>query len=417
MGKSKSLLLLALIFLSFILTCTGFIFYEGNAQSSQPIVFSNVGSILNEDNSFLHTTGINIYDSNNEQVIWNGITTPSLFGYEMYASGEALGESISVNDIDIIRSHGSNFVRLDIQLNTALYGQPASSQNPTSLTYYTRFFSKLDEVVTRASQLGMWVHLNFAIGSVAPLALPGWPSGNGWGVQNGFPKWMYDGSWSYFNKIYPNDGVGVANAIRDFWNIDDPTAANVRIAYQTFWKDIATHFKDTPNVVFGLFNEPQSSLGASVTIWQRDQNDPITQDYASTMFKLFMEDTIDKIRAVEGGKHLIIVQRAYFWFSETNKKVDRPDVIFEDHAYHVIDQSLVNLGWRYNQPFILGEFGGIEEGEQDAAGTVANIQFCNSINVSWVYLHYRADGSEPSPGTWTNVIDPNLHPDLKYYVH
>jgi hypothetical protein len=411
---------LATEFLIFSIIYSSFVFYEANAVSSQPITISNSGSVQTTASAFLYTSGINIYDSNNKQVIWNGITTKTLFGYEMYASGGVLPEDYSPSDIDAIRSHGLNFVRLDIMLNSAVYGQDYHNQTPTKLNYYPRFWTLLDSIVNEAQTDGMWVDINFCTsdGTWSPI-------GGYWGYGNGFPIWMYNGSWSYFNKIYTNDGVGLSDAIRDFWNINDATAANVRTAYQTFWKDIVYHFRNTPNVVFSLYNEPQCEWGrATVSIWG-GSGQP-TQAQGAQMYKTFIEQTIDQIQAIEGGKHIIIVNDAYFWYWSTNPKIDRPNVVVENHAYTRIDQYsdpvdnptndpmyFINLGWRYNQPFYLGEFGGIEENLQTRAETIINMQFCNSYNVSWCYLKY-VPPSIPSAQTWTDLQN-NLNPYLIYY--
>jgi len=149
-----------------------------------------------------------------------------------------------------------------------------------------------------------------------------------WGIGNGFPKWMYDGSWSYFNKIYANDGIGLSDAIRDFWNIDDPTAANVRIAYQTFWKDIAYRYRDTPNVVFSLFNEPQCEWGrATVALWDGLNGHP-DQSRGAQMYQSFMESTIDIIRSQEVGNHIVIVNEAFLWDWFSNLQIRRSNVVF-----------------------------------------------------------------------------------------
>jgi hypothetical protein len=234
---------------------------------------------------------------------------------------------------------------------------------------------------------------------------------------------MYNGSWSYFNKIYTNDAIGRSNAIRDFWNIDDPTAANVRTAYQTFWKDIAYHFRDASNIIFSLFNEPQNQWGGP-TLWDGENGHP-TQAQGAQMFQAFMEQTIDIVRNQDGGKHLIIVNNAYFWDWNSNPQIRRPNIIIENHAYwsgtNMINniQDYAQLAWRYSQPFILGEFGGIEQsGLQDRTSTIATIQACNQLNVSWSYLLYNpstsAGGIAPSAQTWTD-IENNLHSNLKYY--
>jgi hypothetical protein len=354
---------------------------------------------------WLHTQGTKILNETNQELIWNGIDSKTLFGYWTYASGGGLEEFLHASDVQIIRSHGLNTIRLDIALNSAVYGQAPGT--PTLLNYYPRFWQLLDELVLAGEQNGLWIKINFGCSDGT------WANIGGlWGDGNGFPKWMYDGTWPYFNKIYTNDATGRSNAIRDFWNLDDPTAANVRIAFQTFWKDIVYRYKDSPCVVFSIFNEPQNQWGGP-TLWDGVDGRP-TQTRGAEMYRDFMEQTVDAIRDIDGGKHLIVINEAYFWSYATNLKVNRPNIVVESHSYSVIDQSFVNLGWRYEQPFILGEFGGVEQGGlQDRAGTIANMQSCNSLGVSWLYLNYDITRGYPSAQTWTD-IENNLNPSLKH---
>jgi len=369
--------------------------------------------------NWLHTSGIKIFNEASQEVVFNGISTMVLFGYEPPTFPSPTYDE---SRMDEARSHGINLIRLEIGFSSSVYGIPASQQTPTSLTYNVGFFPALDRLVNECTKVGLWVNICFVMGSMSPIG-GAWSSAKGAGV--GFPTWMYDQSWSYFNKYYPNTAVGLSDAIRDFWNINDPTAANVRTAYQTWWKDIAYHFKNAPNVIFGLWNEPQ--CGGGETIWG-GTGQP-TQVQGAQMYKTFVEQTVDIIQAV-APNHLIFQNDAYFWYWSTNPKIDRPNIVVENHAYTRIDQYsdpvdnptndpmyFINLGWRYNQPFFLGEFGGIEEGNlQDRAGTIHNMQFCNSLGVSWSYLSFRPFGGtwNPSAQTWID-IENNLHPNLKYF--
>jgi hypothetical protein len=258
----------------------------------------------------------------------------------------------------------------------------------------------------------------------------GWDGATNTGDGVGLPTWMYDGSWSYFNKNYSANGYGLSDAIRDFWNINDPAAANVRTAYKTWWKAVADHYRDSPNVLFGLWNEPQ--LGGNDTIWGGTTGDGKvmpSQAEGAAMYKTFMEQTIDIVRSV-APNNLIFVNDAYFEDWETNPKIERPNIVVENHAYQAINPYIdsrnnpagevdyfINLGWRYNQPFFLGEFGGIEEGNlQDKAGTLNNLQYCNSKGVSWSYLSFRpwGDSWSPSADTW-DLLESNLVQGILYY--
>lgn len=148
------------------------------------------------------------------------------------------------------------------------------------------------------------------------------------------------------------------------------------------------------------------------------------------MYKKFVEETVDIIRSV-APNNLIFVNNAYFSYWITNPKIYRPNIVVENLAYRAknpyIDQFgnnptndvdyFINLGWRYNQPFILGEFGGIEEGNlQDKEGTLNNMQYCNSKGVSWSYLSFRPWGNSwnPSADTW-ELLESNLVQGILYY--
>ena len=396
--KLNVLLCTAFLILSTI--CNGFIIQVAIALPSSSTSLFLSGFIQNATNAFLHTNGTKILNANNQEVTFNGVSTMTLFGYEQYASGGFLPVDYTPADMNAIRSHGLNLVRFDIQLNTALYGVPASQQTPTNLTFNSQFFPVLDGLVNQAAQQGLWVNLCFGTsdGTWSPI-------GGVFGSGNGFPSWMYNGSWSYFNKTYANTIDGRDSAIRDFWNIYDPTAANARIAYQTFWKDMTIHFKNSPNVIFGLYNEPENQWGGNTPIWSN-------QTLGAIAYQTFIDQTIDIIQAE--APNLIFQNEAYFWDYNTNLKIDRANVVVECHQYSVIDQNFINLGWRYNQPFFLGEFGGIEQGLQNEAGTIANMQLCNSVNVSRSYLEYSPSQSYPSVQTWTD-LQTYLIPNEKHY--
>lgn len=411
--SSKFLVLLVAVFLFLSIIFNNYVFSEANALQSQATPISNSGLIQYPVGMWLHADGKKILNTNNEEVIWNGINSRSLFGYWIYGSGGKLEEFMSANDVQIIRSHGLNFIRVWICLNQAVYAQ--SMGTPTQINYNPRFWELLDEIVNTAEQNGIWVSIDFHLSDGCWANIGGF-----WGDGSGFPKWMYDGSWSYFNKTYTNDATGRSNAIRDFWNLDDPTAANVRQAFQTFWKDIAQHFKDKGNVVFSLFNEPMAKWGGP-ELW----NTSAEWAHAAQMYQTFIEQTIDIIRNEDGGKHLVIVNEAYMWYYEWNLQIRRPNIVIENHGYWIGSdltstvQGYAQLAWRYDQPFELGEFGGVEQsGLQDRTSFIATMQACNQLNIGWVYLWYNPStdvppATAPSAQTWTD-IESNLHPNLKY---
>ena len=359
----------------------------------------------------LHTGGTKIFNDGNEEVTWNGINTRGIFGYWIYAQNGALEEFLGANDVRIIRSHGLNYIRVWIAMDSAVFGQ--SMGTPDQLDYQPRFWELLDEIINTAEQEGLWIGLDFHISDY------GWAGiGGDWNYGSGFPAWMYDGSWPY-NKAYANTITARSDAIRDFWNLDNATGANVRQAYQTFWKDIADRYKDRSNVVFSLFNEPMNKFGGP-ELWTTEAQ----WTRQAGMYKYFMEQTIDLIRGADGGKHLIVINEAYYWYIIMNLEIQRPNIVIDQHLYWNSDivngvQRYADYAWRYDQPFILGEFGDVESGGwQTRESTIRTIQACNQIRVGWMYTRYNpastGGGPSPSDQTWID-LESNLLPGLIYY--
>jgi hypothetical protein len=399
------------VFLFLSIISNNYAFSETNALKSQATSISASGLVqisVGNVTMWLHANSTKILNSNNEEVIWNGIDSRGLFGYWIYPEEEF----INASDVQIIRNYGLNDIRVMIAMDMAVRDQPMGT--PTQLNYNPHFWSLLDEIVKAAEQNGVWVSIAFGPtdGTWANI-------GGFWGDGTGFPQWMYNGSWPYLNKIYTNDATGRSDAIRDFWNLDDPTAANVRQAFQTFWSDIATRYKDSPNVIFSIFNEPMNKWGGP-ELWTTDAE----WAHAAQMYQTFIEQSIDVIRNQDGDEHLIIVNEAYLQNGfAANLQIRRPNVVIENHAYWIGSnmtsnvQGYAQLAWRYNQPFVLGEFGGVEQGLQDRTSAIATMQACNQLNVGWTYLWYNpttsADGIAPSIQTWTDIQN-NLQPNLKY---
>lgn len=400
---------------------------------------------------WLHTSGTKILDERGVEVVFNGVSTMVVFGYEPPVFP---APSYPISKMDEVRSHGLNLIRLDVSMNTSLYGVPASQQTPTSLTFNPNFFPSLDLLVNECAKVGIWVNICFVTGGLAPM--PGWGGTLQKGYGAGLPTWMYDGTWSYFTKQwntgnYTPDPYGNSHAWRDFWNTDAasanyvPQSANLRTAYETWWRTVANHYKNSPNVIFGLWNEPQNTGGGD-SVWGAT-GDTHTQQQGAAMYKGFVEHTVDVIRSV-APNNLIFINTAYFWDAFTTPKIDRPNVVVECHSYGgttyngYVDPSAFHgaaypkywdLGWRYNQPYIMGEFGGIEEGTlQNTADTQATVSEMTANRVSWSYLSFRpeANGDWAPWGTscphqpsgvcpvnvWATVLEPNLVPNIQYYT-
>lgn len=396
---------------------------------SHTAAISNTGSVQYPPppSSSIHAEGTKLFDLNGDEVVFNGIDSRGLLGYWMYSDTCYL----SASDVQVIsaratRSHGLNLLRVDISLSMALRDQSVTMETPTQLQYYSNFWTKLDEVVNACTQNRIWLSICFGVSDGY------WAN---WGGQGGgFPYWMYDGTWkdvngNLYNKAYTNDSTGILNAMRDFWNTNNPTAANVRTAYQTFWKDIVTRYKNVPNVMFNFFNEPLETWTYGNLYPIPDYNNP-SSDWVNlrTCFQGFIEGMVDQTRVIDGGSHLtVFCVGAFPGFTSYphhawNLQIRRPNILVEDHNYHtpVVDYitAQANNAFRYNQPFLLGEFGGIEDGgdlAQTPSDTVLTMQTCNQLDVSWSYLRYNTATPAPSPATWL-LLEANLSPNARFYA-
>jgi len=320
---------------------------------------------------YLSTDGINIYNSANELVVFNGICTKTLFGYPEYNTGTAW---ITNSTLDTVRGHGLNLIRLEVSLDMALYGISISDYstyyagaNPTVYTgYYAGFWTQLDKLVEHAASIGLWCNIVF-IQTQGMAAL-----GGSWGNGNGFPAFMFNGSWTgYQEYAYPNNSSGWSDGIRDFWWVGggEHDLTNVRQAYQMFMVSLAYRYADNPNVIFGLYNEPQT--GGGETIWDNNYVvDCPTQAEGATLYRTFMENTIALLKSI-APDNLYFVNVPYLWDFFDAEKVDLPNVVVEAHTYsYGLVDSYFYLGWDYSQPFFLGEFGGVEESLMSRQETV-----------------------------------------------
>ena len=367
--------------------------------------------------SWLHTEGAKILNANNEEVIWCGINSRGIFGSEVGGWQDLI--FLDAEDIRIIREHGLNLVRVWFTLDMMVYGQ--TPRTPTSINYRPEFWALMDKIVDAAEQYGVWIVIDFHPWYWSPYFTNA-------GGFTGFPAWMYDGSWEY-GAYYENSMYGMDMAIKYFFNIDDPTQDAIRQTYITMWKDIVARYKDRGHVIFSLFNEPLCHWSGKDLWEQEGQGDTEGHDWG-VMYGDFMERTIDEIRALDGGSHLIIVNQAYVWYWDWNERIRRPNVVIENHLYNEGNynkqKDYADDAWRFSQPFEFGEMGGVKSGLTSLSGTESFIQTCYTLKrndgslqpVGWIYLRYNpdpylAESINPTPEIWA-MLENNLYPDMKY---
>lgn len=122
------------------------------------------------------------------------------------------------------------------------------------------------------------------------------------------------------------------------------------------WQKLAATFANTPNLIFGLVNEPQQNYDGSQD-WQ--------------VWNL-MNDTVKAIRAVEAqygnNQHIIAVQGTGGWARRLDFYVKNPinagggaNIAYETHAYDVQSQFYTRFGGpSQTLPVIIGEYGPVD---------------------------------------------------------
>ena len=142
----------------------------------------------------------------------------------------------------------------------------------------------------------------------------------------------------------------------------------------TFWQDAATHFKNQPNVVFGLYNEPHDTSfaiwrnGGTVTDkparWNPDQK-KVTYE-AVGLQKLY-----DSVRAT-GATNVVTVSGLDWGFDLSGVlqgyAIKGSNLIYETHPYPEKknwDKNFGDTSWKY--PVYVGEWG---FGKRDTNGLV-----------------------------------------------
>lgn len=161
--------------------------------------------------------------------------------------------------------------------------------------------------------------------------------------------------------------------------------ANSRDFALDFWREVAAYFKDTPHVIFEIFNEPASISAAA---WQANA-----------------QALVDVIRS-EGARQLIIVggieySRDLSWVLKTPIRDD--DIAYAAHIYPAHSKSswdrwFGNISQRY--PVVMTEWGWMESdpsgkqpylvGSQRAYGEPL-LAYLDQHGIGWVACWYDDD--------------------------
>lgn len=256
-----------------------------------PLAMSQIPGV-----SWLHTCGAYICDESGQQV--------SLTGIDIF-SGQ--GEGITLSDIQKVKALGFNTIRLNDMhwgliepFNETLKGIDESWFTTGKTSFYKVSF---DQIVNWAVGENMYVIICLGLGGQVYHKPPGW-------AFPGFPTGTTDKEWAQkymavINGTATREATGIANT----------------------WKYIANRYKDIPNVMFELLNEPLTTKTA----------------LAGNSYKTFNENVISAIESVETRSHLKLIPlllnvmnyHGYYWVEITNEAVDvsNSNVVWTSHHY------------------------------------------------------------------------------------
>jgi hypothetical protein len=231
--------------------------------------------------SWLHTSGIFIYNEAGQRI--------NLYCINFHYGG---GQGLTLSDIETIKALGFNGFRLGV------YWGLIQPYNETSEGIDTSYFTTatvplnhgLDDVVNWAVQEDMYFIINLC----------------------------WTDTWQPPNWGFP----GITSDGQRFSALINRTASKERAGMINTWKYIANRYKDVPNIIFELLNEP----------WVSDQL------LAGNDYKIFNEDIISAIESVETNSHLKIVELltsdpTYEEIIDTAVDISKPNVLWATHRY------------------------------------------------------------------------------------
>jgi len=298
----------------------------------------------------------------------------------------------TASDVDTIKQNGGNIV----EIHTIDFSFDVM---PTKNVINTAFFSNtLDPLVNLITSRGLYCIINFRDITVR-------------GSTQYMANWMMDGH-GYGSAPYNTSTQ--QQAAKDFYNLGNPLHNDNRAIWVSSWAWIANHYKDNQYVIFSPVNEPMNSIPFTTA------EHPVYGQYYAT----FMEQTIDVIRAT-GAQQVIFIDKPYsasLWSDV--KKVNRTNIVWEDHAYvdggntyaqwqTFVNQMVSTFVQGFGQPLFIGEYATIPLTQTNWKVIIANMaaylsdttRFSGRQFHSWGMLYGENDSVAGDPTALTNTAD------------
>jgi len=251
---------------------------------------------------WLQTSGFNIYDESGQTFDLHGVNLTYGAGQPLTPADiqavKALGfNSIRVNNVywGLIQPYNESSQGIDVQYLVTGISTPLRGVHPP--------IPPLDYVVNLAVQQNVYV----------VICLYAW-TGYYPPPQWAFPAISHSGN----NQVWMDGG---AASLRAYSGVFNGTAAKERTGLINTWRFIADRYKDIPNVVFELLNEP---LVPDASL-------------AGNYYKTFNEQVISAIESVETRSHLKLIPLLRNAVEEeiTGQSVDvsKSNVVWVSHIY------------------------------------------------------------------------------------
>ena len=192
------------------------------------------------------------------------------------------------------------------------------------------------------------------------------------------------------------------------YNVNDLTHMP-RSPLEGYWRAVATAFKNNPNVIFDVYNEPallninrEAYTTADWQLWLHGG-----QRNGETF--IGMQDLVNVIRAT-GAKQMLMVEG--YSYAETfnnigNNLVSDPDVVYEAHDYGLLKtpaQVYADYGFMLSRfPIFVGEWalmGGGNSGEINCSNVIPSqadsivltfLQYMAQNNISWTAYTFNSE--------------------------
>lgn len=358
MWNARALFLMVILVL--FIVCS-FLITPILSQNTTSQSIQSHGEIL-DDVQRLRASGTTIINGFGNKVILVG----SQITWNEYSKGW-----FSIEDLQTMKSYGGNIV----EISTLRFKDLVPERNVIDETY---FVNNLDKWISWAEQMKIYVLID--------LRNFKWTSFFGAGM----PDWMLSGH-DYGSPPYDENTND--QAVRDFWDIDNPLHNDNRHSFINLWKFIANRYKDNQYVLFGIVNEPLCLVPLDST----------QASHLGTTYSRFMEQVVDAIRSV-GAEQLIFIDRPYVtgvehWYDNL-QPVNRPNIVWEDHAYvgpdfnidqwkeRINGQMIRKFARDFQKPFFVGEYSPYPINISDWRNILAEqVAFLKSLDIAGYVWH------------------------------